>query len=60
MKLSYPHFEKRTINKVKQVLRSGRVNYWTGKECNGFEIFKIYRNKYSVTLSNGSVTLNLL
>jgi dTDP-4-amino-4,6-dideoxygalactose transaminase len=37
MKLSYPYFDKHTLKKIEQVLKSGRVNYWTGKECTTFE-----------------------
>ena len=36
MKLSYPSFNKQTIKKVQKVLKSGRVNYWTGNECKFF------------------------
>ena len=32
MKLSYPSFDKQTIKKVQEVLKSGRVNYWTGND----------------------------
>ena len=37
MKLSYPIFNKTTLKKVKNVLQSGKVNYWTGNECKNFE-----------------------
>ena len=61
MKLSYPSFNKQTIKKVQKVLKSGRVNYWTGNECKFFEkeFSKYLGNKYSITLSNGSVALEL-
>lgn len=61
MKLSYPYYDNYTLKKVRQVLRSGKVNYWTGKECINFEKeFSNYiGNKYSVSLSNGSVALEL-
>ena len=61
MKLSYPIFNKTTLKKVKNVLQSGKVNYWTGNECKNFEKeFSNYiGNKYAITVSNGSVALEL-
>jgi dTDP-4-amino-4,6-dideoxygalactose transaminase len=61
MKLSYPYFNQNTQKRVQQVLKSGRVNYWTGNECKDFEKeFSNYHNvKYSLTVSNGSVALEL-
>ena len=49
MKLSYPNFDKYALKRVQQVLKSGRVNYWTGNECKDFEKeFSNYHNvKYS-------------
>ena len=61
MKLSYPYFDKNTLKRVQRVLKSGRVNYWTGNECKEFEkeFSKYIGNKYATTLSNGSVALEL-
>ena len=61
MMLSYPNFDKSILKKVEQVLKSGRVNYWTGKECIKFEkeFSKYIGNKYAASLSNGSVALEL-
>ena len=61
MKLSYPSFNQQTLKKVQKVLKSGRVNYWTGNECKIFEdeFSKYLGNKFSVTVSNGSVALEL-
>ena len=61
MKLSYPIFNKTTLKKVKNILQSGKVNYWTGNECKNFEKeFSNYiGNKYAITVSNGSVALEL-
>ena len=61
MKLSYPNFNKTTLKRVQQVLQSGKVNYWTGNECKEFEKeFSNYlENKYAITVSNGSVALEL-
>ena len=40
MKSNYPYFDKTSLKKVRQVLISGKVNYWTGNKCKEFE------NKY--------------
>ncbi len=61
MKLSYPSFNRESQKRVQQVLKSGRVNYWTGNECKVFEKeFSNYHNiKYSLAVSNGSVALEI-
>ena len=61
MKLSYPYFNQNTQKRVQAVLKSGRVNYWTGNECKNFEKeFSNYHNvKYSIAVSNGSVALEI-
>ena len=61
MKIKYPYFNKSSLKKVKKVLESGRVNYWTGNECKDFEKeFSKYHNiKYSLSVSNGSVALEI-
>jgi dTDP-4-amino-4,6-dideoxygalactose transaminase len=61
MNLKYPYFNQNSIKKVVNVLKSGRVNYWTGKECKIFEkeFSNYHKLLYSVTLSNGSVALEL-
>jgi hypothetical protein len=30
MKLNYPNFDTNIIKKINKILKSGRVNYWTG------------------------------
>ena len=59
--MKYPSYNKNTVNKVIKVLKSGRVNYWTGNECKKFEseFSKYIGNKYSVAVSNGSVALEI-
>ena len=58
---SWPIYDEEQINAAKRVLLSGKVNKWTGKECNLFE--KEYSSgldvKYSVSVSNGSSALSL-
>tara|TARA_A100001011_G_C14260191_1_gene822021 strand:- start:9 stop:1190 length:1182 start_codon:yes stop_codon:yes gene_type:complete len=61
MKLNYPHFNQHSLKKVQQVLKSGRVNYWTGNECKEFEkeFSKYHKVKYSLSVSNGTVALEI-
>ena len=33
----WPYFEEDEIAAAERVLRSGKVNYWTGEECRTFE-----------------------
>jgi len=57
----WPHFEPDEIDAATAVLRSGRVNYWTGIEGREFEKeFAAFTEcKYAVAVSNGSVALEL-
>lgn len=57
--LTWPYFEDDEINKVSQILASGRVNYWTGQEGRLFEAeyAKAVGTKYAVALMNGTVAL---
>ena len=59
MKIKYPYFDKSSLKKVEQVLKSGRVNYWTGNECKDFEKeFSNYHNvKYSISVSKKASVL---
>ena len=61
MKLTYPKFNNQVIAKVNKVLRSGKVNYWTGNECKSFEkeFSDYHKVKHSLCVSNGSVALEL-
>ncbi len=58
---SWPYFEADEIEAVDRVLRSGKINYWTGDEGRQFE--KEYANyvgtKYAVAVANGTVGLEL-
>ena len=57
----WPYFSKDEILAVTNVLRSGKVNQWTGKEVLSFE--KEYARylgvKYAVALANGSLALDI-
>jgi dTDP-4-amino-4,6-dideoxygalactose transaminase len=56
---TWPHYEEDEIEAVSTVLRSGKVNYWTGSECREFE--KEYAafvgTQYAISMMNGTVTL---
>ena len=57
----WPCFADDEIEAVERVLRSGKVNQWTGSEVTGFEKeFADYVGvKYAVAVANGSVALDI-
>ncbi len=57
----WPNYSKQEANKVKEILLSNKVNYWTGQECKKFEeeFAKWSDCKFAISLSNGSVALEL-
>ena len=57
----WPSYTNEEINSVKKVLSSNKVNYWTGDECRKFEkeFAEYFDSKYSVSLSNGTVAIDL-
>lgn len=57
----WPHFAPEEIDAVTAVLRSGKVNYWTGDQGRQFEVeFARYVGcKYAVCVANGTVALEL-
>jgi dTDP-4-amino-4,6-dideoxygalactose transaminase len=57
----WPHFAADELQAVEAVLRSGRINYWTGTECREFETeYAAYtRTAHAIALTNGSVSLEL-
>jgi len=58
---SWPFFDKHDIEKVQDILCSGKINYWTGSEGRDFEKeFSKYVNvDYSVAVDNGTNALIL-
>ncbi len=58
---AWPDFSQEEEDTVARVLRSGRVNYWTGEEGRKFEAeFAAFCNtEHAVALSNGTVALEL-
>jgi dTDP-4-amino-4,6-dideoxygalactose transaminase len=58
---AWPHYDEDEIEAVARVLRSGKVNYWTGSECRDFEreFAAACVSDYAVALANGTVALEL-
>lgn len=58
---SWPVFEPDEIEAASRVLASGKVNYWTGKECQAFEqeFADHLGRRYAISLANGTVALEL-
>lgn len=58
---SWPNFSQEEIEKVSDVLKSNKVNYWTGSEARCFEreFAEYFGSKYAIALSNGSVAIEL-
>ena len=56
---NWPCYSNEEIKEVSKVLRSGKVNYWTGNNCKNFE--KLYKKKfglnYCIAVANGTVAL---
>lgn len=57
----WPSFTDTELSAVQSVLRSNRVNYWTGEEGRLFETeFAAWnKTKHAIALSNGTVALDL-
>jgi dTDP-4-amino-4,6-dideoxygalactose transaminase len=57
----WPLFAPDEIEAATAVLRSGKVNYWTGDECRKFEreYADYVGTKYAVAVANGTVALEL-
>jgi dTDP-4-amino-4,6-dideoxygalactose transaminase len=57
----WPNFTAEDAEAVASVLRSNRVNYWTGEECRAFEReFGDWAGaKYAIALMNGTVALDV-
>lgn len=57
----WPNFDEDELRAVQEVLRSNRVNYWTGQVCRDFEReFAAWVGaEHAIALSNGTVALDL-
>jgi len=56
----WPHFDEEQIEAAAAVLRSGRVNAWTGGECRAFEVeYAAWcGTTHAIALANGSLALS--
>ena len=57
----WPYFDEEQIAAAASVLRSGKINYWTGKECKAFEHEFAAKcdAEYGIALANGTLALEL-
>ncbi len=57
----WPAYTEEEVEAVARVLRSNRVNYWTGEECKAFEreFAGFAGTNHAVALANGTVALEL-
>ena len=57
----WPSFAEDEIEAAERVLRSGKINYWTGEEGRRFEVeyAGFVGCKHAVAVANGSVALEL-
>ena len=57
----WPKYSKEEVLAVGNVLRSGKVNYWTGHLTNEFEtaFANWCQTKHAIAVSNGTVALEL-
>lgn len=58
---AWPYFADDEIEAARRVLASGKVNYWTGRECRSFEdeYAEFLGVRHAIALSNGTVALEL-
>jgi dTDP-4-amino-4,6-dideoxygalactose transaminase len=57
----WPRFDENAIQAVEQVLRSGKVNYWTGRKGMEFEKqFAAWQgSKYAISVATGTAALHV-
>jgi hypothetical protein len=60
-KIGWPNFDENTIKSVEAVLRSGKVNYWTGTKGQEFEkkFAEWQGSKYAVSVATGTAALHV-
>lgn len=60
-KINWPNFDEKAIKAVEDVLRSGKVNYWTGPKGMEFEKkFAAWQgSKYAVSVATGTAALHV-
>ena len=57
----WPQFDEKAVKAVEEVLRSGKVNYWTGPKGMEFEkAFAAWQgSKYAISASSGTAALHI-
>ena len=57
----WPYFDEEIVETVSEVLRSGKVNYWSGQQGRKFEeeFAVAVGTKYAVVVANGTLSLEL-
>jgi len=57
----WPQFDEKAIKSVEEVLRSGKVNYWTGPKGMEFErkFAEWQGNQYAISASSGTAALHI-
>ncbi|WP_334148941.1 DegT/DnrJ/EryC1/StrS family aminotransferase [Hyphomicrobium sp.] len=57
----WPSFSEEEVEAVAAVLRSNKVNYWTGQECRAFEreFAEWAGSSHAIALGNGTLALDL-
>src|SRR5882757_985781 len=58
---SWPQFDERAIQSVQGVLRSGKVNYWTGRKGMEFEqkFAEWQGSRYAISVATGTAALHV-
>lgn len=58
---TWPNVSKNEKVEIDKVLKSNRLNYWTGNYCKIFEknFRKFFKRKYALTVNSGSVALDI-
>lgn len=59
---AWPHFDEETVEAVAEVLRSGKVNQWTGDQVDRFaEAFARFSGtRFAIPVANGTASLELI
>ena len=60
-KIGWPNFDEKAIKAVEEVLRSGKVNYWTGPKGMLFEkkFAEWQGSKYAISVATGTAALHV-
>ena len=56
----WPYYDSDELDSASNVLRSGKVNYWTGDQVSQFEVefSRHVECKYAIAMANGSLSLS--